>query len=232
MDYDRIISISNDIAIYRHGNKRIKVFINGSDFLKALEECSKTQRIKELTNINVPQIYSVGLNNNLVEIFSEFIEGETLAQELKGNLDNANKIIRELIELQTQINGNSNVLNCTHKHFSQNQTSCLNTATGLCHGELTPENVVRTPSGRFYVLSWGSAFEGDIRLDVALTYYRILYSYSKQIAETYLDEYLKVSKFTKENILEVSSLALEYLVNKTKVGKKQFFSDILENNKY
>ena len=96
MEYDRIIAVSNNVAIYRHGDKRIKVFICENQFLNALEECAKTQRIKELTKINVPQIYSVNLKNNRVEIFSD-LTGEGFVSALleyaslygKGGRENA-----------------------------------------------------------------------------------------------------------------------------------------------
>ena len=46
MEYDRLIAISNDKTVYRHGNKCIKVYAFEESFVSALEEALKTSKVK------------------------------------------------------------------------------------------------------------------------------------------------------------------------------------------
>ena len=228
MDYDRIIAVSNDIAIYRHGNKRIKVFIQNNQFINALEETFKTQRVKELTNLNVPKTYSVGLKDNRVEILFDYIEGETLTQKLKSDTSKTREIILQLIDLQNKINGYFNILNC----FKSADNSVISPFVGnkpvLCHGDLSLDNVVITPNGEMFVLNWEYAFEGDKRLDFASTYYGLYYDFSKDEAELYLEEYCKANNESKENLLNVCNLVLKDIASQSKGDKKTFLNELLK----
>lgn len=230
MDYDRIIAISNDVAVYRHGNKCIKVFIHTNKFSSALEESLKTQKVKELTSLNIPQVYSVVLKDNKVEIFSDYIEGETLLQELKNNSLKMDETIVSLVALQKQINAFSNVLNCDKTANNDAIDQFLDKKQYLCHGNLTLENVVKTPSGELFVINWGSAFEGDRRIDFAITYFNLLYSFGRQIADMYLNVYVNENGETKENLFKVSEFTLKNLIKQSKGDKKIFFSELIKNN--
>ena len=224
MDYDRIIAINNDSAVYRHGDKSIKVFIQESHFSCALEEGYKTQKVKELTLLNLPQIYSVSLKDNKVEFIAEYIEGETLAQKLKNNPLSEKEVVCKLISLQKEINSYSCVLN-REIHFNIEDIENVNIKPVLCHGALNLESVVEHPNGKLYLLNWQDAFEGNKRVDFALTYYELLYS-SKQTAEIYFEEYIKATGETKENLLKVMPHVLKYLKEHSNGNKKRFYAQL------
>ncbi len=224
MDYDRIIAINNDSAVYRHGDKSIKVFIQENHFSNALEEGYKTQKIKNLTSLNIPQIYSVNLKDKQVELVAEYIEGETLAQKLKNNPLSERNIVCKLIALQKQINSYSCILNDTLKHHNEGMDKG---DTVLCHGALNLESVVESLNGKLYILNWESAFEGDKKVDFALSYYSLLYS-SKQTAEIYFEEYIKANGEKKENLLKIMPFILKYLTNQSKGNKKGFYAQLLK----
>ena len=226
MDYDRIIAINNDSAVYRHGDKSIKVFIQESHFSCALEEGYKTQKVKELTSLNIPQVYSVSLKDGKVEFVAEYIEGETLAQKLKSETLSERDIVFKLISIQKQINSYFKILNSKFNLNGENIEDC-NLNPVLCHGALNLENVVEHPNGKLYVLNWESAFEANKKVDFALTYYELLYV-SKQIAEIYFEEYIKAIGETKENLLKILPQVLRYLKKQSKGNKKRFYAQLME----
>ena len=218
MDYDRIIAINNDSAVYRHGDKSIKVFIQEKEFTNLLEESFKTQKVKEQTSLNIAQIYDVSLKDGRASVVAEYIEGDTLAQKLKNNSLSEKDIVSKLIHLQNNIHSYSGILNCSLKgDTSANPV--------LCHGALTLENIVQTTDGRLFVLNWGSAFEGDKNIDVAFTYYELLYNF-KQTAKLYINEYIKTTCEQKENLTNAFSFALNYLKNNSKGDKQRFYSQL------
>ena len=223
MEYDRLIAISNDKTVYRHGNKCIKVYAFEESFVSALEEALKTSKVKNNTNLNVPQIYSVSKNQNKVESVSEFIEGETLYLILKQNLRNYKKIIDEFVLLQKEINSYHNVINCGESSDNQPIGGLL----CLCHAKYCLENVIKDKNGSLHVIDWGLSFDANKEKDCMITYYLTLYSFGKQIADYYLERYCAVNAIDKKAVKDEKTFALRYLSQNFKGSKKIFFTSLL-----
>jgi tRNA A-37 threonylcarbamoyl transferase component Bud32 len=223
MEYDRIIAVSNDKTVYHHGNKSIKVYAFEESFVYALEEGVKTSKVKNNTNLNVPQIYSVSKNQNKVESVSEFVEGETLYSMLKQNLKNYKDIIDEFVLLHKEINSYHNVINCNESSDNQpiGQLLCL------CHGKYCLENVIKDKNGDLHVIDWGLSFDANKEKDCIITYYLSLYAFGKQIADYYLERYCSVNAIDKNAVKDEKTFALNYLARNFKGSKKAFFTSLL-----
>ena len=82
MSFEQIIAQREKKTIYRDGDMAVKVFDN--DFSKSdiLNEALNTARIEE-TNLNIPKVRAINMVDGKWAIFSDYIEGKTLAQLMK-----------------------------------------------------------------------------------------------------------------------------------------------------
>ena len=90
-----------------------------------------------LNHPNILTVHEVGRQDDLHFIATEFIEGETLRQQMsRGPIS-----VRDALEIATQIAG---ALEAAH-------------AAGIVHRDIKPENVMRRPDGLIKILDFGIA---------------------------------------------------------------------------
>lgn len=207
MELDRIIAVRTDKAVYHDGDCAVKVF--GSDFSKAKifrEAFYQTQL--EAASFNVPPVEKIGQIDGKWAIFSRYIRGKTLEQEMLETPENMEKHIEKLVKLQLKIqetilpdtdfpNMKKELLQrltCaklpeeTILHFN----AVLEELPGehrLCHGDFNPSNVIYTAKGEAYILDWARVCLGNPAADAAETYFTLLLEYSKEIADAYFNRY-------------------------------------------
>lgn len=61
----------------------------------------------------------------------------------------------------------------------------------LCHGDFNPSNVLVDENGKYYILDWAHATQGNASADAATTYIQFLLTGDKASAEYYLKAFCK-----------------------------------------
>ncbi len=207
MELDRIIAVRTDKAVYHDGDCAVKVF--GSDFCKAKifrEAFYQTQL--EATSLNVPPVEKICQIDDKWAIFSRYIRGKTLEQEMLETPEDMEKHIGKLVKVQLKIHEaispDANFPNMKKELLQRltcarlpEETICrlktvletLPEERRLCHGDFNPSNIIYTAKGEAYILDWARVCMGNPAADAAETYFTLLLEYSKEIADTYFNRY-------------------------------------------
>lgn len=181
MELDRIIAVRTDKAVYHDGDCAVKVF--GSDFCKAKifrEAFYQTQL--EATSLNVPPVEKICQIDDKWAIFSRYIRGKTLEQEMLETPEDMEKHIGKLVKVQLKIHEailpDANFPNMKKELLQRltcarlpEKTICrlktvletLPEECRLCHGDFNPSNIIYTAKGEAYILDWAQAFAWAIR---------------------------------------------------------------------
>lgn len=203
MKLDRVIAVRNDKTIYRDGNKCIKVF--DEDYSKAdvLNEALNQARVEDM-GLNVPKIYEVTTVDGKWAIVSEYIKGKTLAQLMKEDGENKDEYIRQLVDLQLEVQEKScpflnrlkDKLNSKISKSDLDATLRFDLHTKLmempkhnkvCHGDFGPSNIIITKDGTAYILDWAHVTQGNAAADAAKTYFLFQLQGDTEGAERYLE---------------------------------------------
>lgn len=217
MNFDKIIAVRNNKTVYRDGNRSIKVF--NADYPKAdiLNEALNQARIEEL-GLNTPKLLEVSVIDGKWVIISEFIKGETLSELMNKNPEKKNEYIELLVDLQTEINSKTclllnnmkDVLNRKIAVSDLDATTRFDLHTKLedmpkhnkvCHGDLSPANVVITEDKTPYVLDWSHTTQGNASCDAARTYLLFWLEGDIDGAEKYLELFCEKTETPKENVM-------------------------------
>ena len=164
-------------TVYRDGDTAIKEFCEGFPKAEVLNEALCNARVETIEALNVPKILGVTVTDGKWSIIKEYVPGKTLEQLMDENPDKLDeymslKSVEQLdestrYELLTRLDG-------MPKH------------TKLCHGDFNPSNIIVGDDGKFYVIDWVHASQGNASADVARTYL-LLSLKDKKKAELYMD---------------------------------------------
>ena len=68
----------------------------------------------------------------------------------------------------------------------------------MLHGDYCPSNVIVTPDGRYYIIDWAHATQGNASADAARTYLTFTLSGQSDVAEKYLALFCKKADIPKQ----------------------------------
>ena len=149
-------------TVYRDGDKVIKVFDNNYSKADVLNEALNAARVEE-TGLNIPKILEVTKINGKWAIISEYIPGKSLSQLIKENPEKKDEYLELMVDVQMEIHRQKCPLLNRLKDKMQRKISLadLDATTRydlharldamprhdkVCHGDLTPSNIVITPA--------------------------------------------------------------------------------------
>ena len=199
-----LIATTATKKVYRDGDKAIKVF--NADFPKAevLNEALITARVEETGGIDVPKVLEVGVFEGKWSITFDFIEGKTLQQLMDENPDKVQEYMEQMVDLHILIHAQacpllnklkektmralkSEVqLDDNLRYELMTRLDGMPKHTKLCHGDFDPSNIIVGNDGKWYVVDWVHASQGNASADVARTYL-LLSLKEKKKAEMYMD---------------------------------------------
>ena len=207
MNFDKILAVRNAKTIYRDGDVVMKVF--NEDYSKAdvLNEALNQARVEE-TNLNVPRILAVTMQDNKWVIVSEYIEGIALDKLMEKNPDKHDEYLDLFVNLQIEMHAqkcpmlnklkdkmnrkiNETTLDATTRYELHTRLEAMPKHTKLCHGDFNPSNIILTPDGKPYIIDWSHATQGNASADVARTYLLFWLQGDIKTADQYLALFCK-----------------------------------------
>ena len=216
MKLDNVIAVRKAKKVYRDGDKCIKVF--DKDYSKAdvLNEALNQARIEE-TGLNIPKVLEVTTIDGKWAIVSEFIEGVTLAELMEKNPDKLDEYLNTLVDVQLEIQSktcpllnklkdkmNRKIseadLDATTRYELHSRLEGMPKHNKVCHGDINPSNIIVTNDGKYYIIDWSHATQGNASADAARTYLLFCLKENEETAKKYLDIFCKKSDTAKQYV--------------------------------
>lgn len=249
MKLDNVIAVRKTKKVYRDGDKCIKVF--DKDYSKAdvLNEALNQARIEE-TGLNIPKVLEVTTIDGKWAIVSEFIEGVTLAELMEKNPDKLDEYLNTLVDVQLEIQSktcpllnklkdkmNRKIseadLDATTRYELHSRLEGMPKHKKVCHGDLNPSNIIVTNDGKYYIIDWSHATQGNASADAARTYLLFCLKENEETAKKYLDIFCKKSDTAKQYVEKWLPIVAASQSVKGNEDERQFllsWTDVVEYN--
>ena len=216
MNFDTVIATRKTKTLYRDGDTCIKLFNSNYSKADILNEALNQARVEEV-GLNIPKILEVSNHEGKWAIISEFIEGETLSHLMRDDPENRDRYLEMLVDTQMLIHSrrcpllsrlkdkmNRKILSADLEPVTRYELLIrlegLPTHDKLCHGDLCPSNIIRTPSGELYVIDWAHATQGNASADAARSFLTFHLRGEADLAERYLDMFCQKSDIDKRYV--------------------------------
>lgn len=204
-------------SIYRDGDTAVKVFDKNFPKADVLNEALNQARI-ETTGLSVPKVHAVTVteDGNWC-IVSDYVEGKTLEQLMAENPQKLNEYMRDFVALQMEVHSKqepklnklkdkwdgkiaaSKQLNATIRYELRTRLASMPKHTKVLHGDFNPSNIIVDPKGKYHILDWSHATQGNAAADAATTY--LLFALKDQkMADLYMDTYCEMSDTAKQYV--------------------------------
>lgn len=249
MKLDNVIAVRKAKKVYRDGDKCIKVF--DKDYSKAdvLNEALNQARIEE-TGLNIPKVLEVTTIDGKWAIVSEFIEGVTLAELMEKNPDKLDEYLNDLVDVQFEIQSktcpllnklkdkmNRKIseadLDATTRYELHSRLEGMPKHKKVCHGDINPSNIIVTNDGKYYIIDWSHATQGNASADAARTYLLFCLKENEETAKKYLDIFCKKSDTAKQYVEKWLPIVAASQSVKGNEDERQFllsWTDVVEYN--
>ena len=246
MRFDEVIAERDDKAIYRDGDKCIKVFDASYSKADVLNEALNIARIEE-TGLNIPKLIEVCMIDGKWSIVSEFIKGKTLSQLMKENPEKKEEYIKFLIDLQMEVHSKSapflnkqkdkmskkiaeTDFDATLRYDLYARLEAMPKHAKVCHGDFCPANVIITEDGKPYIIDWAHASQGNASADVARTYLLFWMNGDISGAELYLDTFCAKSGTEKQYVKDFMPIVAAAQSLNSKEKEREFLMSWVTNN--
>ena len=249
MKLDNVIAVRKAKKVYRDGDKCIKVF--DKDYSKAdvLNEALNQARIEE-TGLNIPKVLEVTTIDGKWAIVSEFIEGVTLAELMEKNPNKLDEYLNVLVDVQLEIQSktcpllnklkdkmNRKIseadLDATTRYELHSRLEGMPKHNKVCHGDINPSNIIVTNDGKYYIIDWSHATQGNASADAARTYLLFCLKENEEIAKKYLEIFCNKSDTAKQYVEKWLPIVAASQSVKGNEDERQFllsWTDVVEYN--
>ncbi|MFF2753142.1 aminoglycoside phosphotransferase family protein [Psychrobacillus sp. NPDC058041] len=211
------IARGNTAKIYLSDNKIVKVF---NDFLPDTESENEANKQKYAYScgLPVPKVLEVTKINGKQAIIMEYVKGETLADLMLKDNEQAEYYMNISVDMQLEIHSiipdaiepmydklyrqieSVTKLDKRQKSYLLNRLESFTYENRLCHGDFHLFNLIMTDN-QVVVIDWVDSSAGDIRADIYRTY--LLYSqFSSELADMYLRLYCEKSGLLRSEVFQ------------------------------
>ena len=192
-------------TVYRVDDEVVKLFKPGHAKAELFNEAWIHAHV-ETAGIPVPEVRAVRCLDGRWALVQEYIEGQTLQQMMDEKPRQYKKLIDRLIDIQLEVSSHkvpqlNNTLDKMAKKINTlkeidastryellQRVQGMSRHTKLCHGDFVPSNVIILKDGRYKILDWAHATQGNAGADAAITYLRFCLT-DEKLAEYYLKSY-------------------------------------------
>ena len=103
----------------------------------------------------------------------------------------------------------------------------------VCHGDINPSNIIVTNDGKYYIIDWSHATQGNASADAARTYLLFCLKENEETAKKYLDIFCKKSDTAKQYVEKWLPIVAASQSVKGNEDERQFLlslTDVVEYN--
>lgn len=217
MKTDKILATRTHKIIYQVGDKVWKVFDKNYPKTDVLNEALNQARVEE-TGLPIPKVHGVTVTEDgNWAIVSDYIEGETLAEKMEKDPENLQKYMKDFVELQLEVHDKTapmlnkmkdkmsgrinslKVVNATTRYELNTRLESMPKHKKVLHGDFNPTNIMIGKDGKYYILDWSHATQGNASADAATTYL-LLTLQNPKLAEMYMDLFCDMSDTAKQYV--------------------------------
>lgn len=217
MKTDKILATRTHKIIYKVGEDAVKVFDTNYPKTDVLNEALNQARVEE-TGLPIPKVKGVNVTDDgHWSIVSEFIEGKTLAEIMEADPANLEKHMKEFVALQMEVHSKKaplltklkdkwdgkiialNAVSATVRYELRTRLSSMPKHDKVLHGDFNPTNIIVDAKGKYHILDWSHATQGNASADAATTY--LLFALKDQnVADLYMDTFCEMSDTAKQYV--------------------------------
>lgn len=226
--------------IERIGNYVVKKFNGSYPKSDVLNEALNQARVEE-TDLNIPKIQSVDVVDGEWAIKMDYVEGKTLQQLMEENPEREEQYLNLFVDLQVEVQSKKCPLLPRLKDKLQSKISATSyDATTryelhvrldsipkhlkLCHGDFMPSNIIVNPNGKYYIIDWSHATQGNASIDAAKTYLNFCLDGKQEIADKYLALFCKKTDTAKQYVQRLMPIVAATQSLKAKPEEKEFLA--------
>ena len=205
-------------SVYSEDGKTIKLFAENYPSSRVLNEAINLAKVAESTDLQIPKLVEVGKIGNRWALVMEYIEGEPLSKLIDDHPERLDAYLTFLAEVQLYISSKTvSMLPILKEKYRRKITESqeisedakfellqrlngMKNHTKLCHGDFSPSNVIIKPDGKYAIIDWAHATQGNASADIAKTYINFASNNRQEMGDQYLDIISKKSKINKEYI--------------------------------
>ena len=207
MELKNLISDGDKVQIYECGGKCVKLFKDPKEPKSVvLYEAITHARVEETGYNKIPAFEEIVNIDGKYAIIYQYAQGKTLEQLMRENPDKIDEYLEKLADIQIEINNLSSAKVSRLKDYLSRSIDGLDMIDDvkkyelltrlnkmpphmkLCHGDLSPDNIIVGSSGTF-VVDWLKAKQGNASADAAKTYLGFCLKHHTEWAEKYLKLY-------------------------------------------
>ena len=203
-------------VIYKDGDKVVKVFDETFSKADVLNEALNMARVEE-TGLRIPKLLNVSKVDGKWAITREYIEGTPLSQLMAQHPEKQDEYLNTFVDIQLEILGktcphlnkikdkmhakiSASDYEATLRYDLHNRLEGMKPHKKVLHGDYCPSNVIVTPDGRYYIIDWAHATQGNASADAARTYLLFWLSGDIETAEKYLNLFCKKTDTAKQYV--------------------------------
>lgn len=217
MDLGTPFAVGNTAELYRDGHKVIKVLKAHFSQAYILYEAKK-QRWAYEAGLKVPEVLDIMTIDGKPAMVMEYIAGDPLGNDMFRSREHTIDRLALSIDIQFQLHqrtADSLEAMCDKLHEKIRSTPLINNfqrrmlldglhhmpyEQKLCHGDFHVFNLLSTGED-VTIIDWVDATSGNPKADVYRTYL-LYWQHNPEIAELYLQLYIKKSGVTKDAIFQ------------------------------
>lgn len=232
-------------TVYRDGDKTVKLFALGYKKSNVLNEALNHSRVEESTDLLIPKLLEVSTNGGRWALVTEYVEGESLQSLMSREPEREDEYLSNFVKLQMKVLGQRVPLlsmlsdkckrKLTEAQIDENvryelmhRLDGFKRHTKLCHGDFNPANIIVDSKGKYHIIDWAHASQGNASFDAANTYLIFMLEGNKERAAKYLKLFCKLSGLAENNVLAwvpiVAATRLEKASQDEKTKLEQWFN--------
>ena len=204
-------------VIYRDGDYAVKSFDADYSISDVLNEALNQARVGE-TGLPIPKLVEVRKKDGKWEIVMEYIEGKTMKQMITEHPEKEDEILNQFVDIQLAIHATTapaalnklkdkmnrkiseTHLDATTRYELHVRLDSMPKHNKVCHGDLGLGDVILTDDGKYYIIDWAHATQGNASADAARTFLKFSLTYGAERADKYLNLFCKKSDTAKQYV--------------------------------